>query len=100
MWTQKTHRLLKSQQVRMIIIYVYCLNTTCPSNYRHGDFMATGELGNFHGMTVHSQIHTYVYRYMHIYIYIFIWTMCPPGYYQSANSFNVTYALVYMSWYQ
>ena len=30
MWAQETHRVLKYQQIRISIIYMHYLNTTCP----------------------------------------------------------------------
>ena len=41
MWAQKTHRVLKSQQIGMSIKYTHCLNATYPPGHHHSGFMVT-----------------------------------------------------------
>ena len=48
MWAQDIRRLIKSQQMRMSVIYMYYLNTKCSPGHHHNGFMATGALGHTH----------------------------------------------------
>ena len=51
---RKTFRVHELQQTRLSIIYMYCLDTTWPTNHRHKSFIATGTL------------------YFYLFIYLFI----------------------------
>ena len=44
MRVQETHRVLKSQQNRMSVVYMCYLNITCPPGHHHNRFMVTGAL--------------------------------------------------------
>ena len=48
MWDQDIRRVIKSQQMRMSVIYMYYLNTKCSPGHHHNGFMATGALGHTH----------------------------------------------------
>ena len=52
MWAQETRRELKSQQIRINLIYMYCPNTTCPPSYHQNGFRANVGLGH-----THAQLH-------------------------------------------
>lgn len=42
MWSQGTHRVLKSQEIRMSVIYLHYHHITCTLGHHHNGFMATG----------------------------------------------------------
>ena len=48
MWDQDIRRVIKSQQMRMSVIYMYYRNTKCSPGHHHNGFMATGALGHIH----------------------------------------------------
>ena len=48
MRAQETHRVIKSQQISMSVIYMPFLNTTCPPGCHYNGFMAGDALGHSH----------------------------------------------------
>ena len=109
MWAQETHWVLKNQQIRMSVIYMYILNTT--GWVLHMYILNTTNLPGYSITTMvwwrmrneafgHTRVDTFVsciYGGMYmcvcvcVYIYVIMKTMCPPGYHH--NSFVATHAL-------